>query len=330
VQARGHQVAAQLRRLSVGLDTLRTSAEQRLRLSVDAVNQLTARIAGLNDRIVAAEASGVTAGDLRDQRDLAIDELAGLSDIQVTLRGNGTVSIAVGNVALVDGPTWQSINPHSAGATWGLRTASGTSVQIAGGALAADTQLLNQDLTSARAELDNLASALVDTVNTAHRLGMNAAGATNIDFFDPLGTTASSIALSAAVRADAAAIAAATPGTDQVSGLPVYRAGANDVALEMARLRTRAAGPQVRGLSINGYFQEVISRIGMNTQSAADDEQVYATLAAEADARRQSLIGVSTDEELMRLIQYQNAYTAAARVVSTVDEMMQTLVDVKR
>ena len=54
--------------------------------------------------------------------------------------------------------------------------------------------------------------------------------------------------------------------------------------------------------------------------------EVHKTLSEQADIRRSSFSGVSTDEELVRLIEFQTAYAAAARVVSAADEMLETLV----
>jgi flagellar hook-associated protein 1 len=330
VQARGGQLVTHIRRMSTDLDTMRSAVDQHLRASANSLNGFTSRIATINERILAAEAGGVTAGDLRDQRDFAIDELAKLADVQVTLRGNGTVAVAVGDATLVDGSTWQSVTTTSVGGAYRVVTSSGNLVSFNSGDIAADLQILNRDIPNARNQLDNIAAALVTAVNAVHTQGMNAAGGLNISFFDPLGTTATSISLSAAVAANSNAIVAATPGIDAVTGNPVYRAGANNLALQLANLSNAPAGAQVRDLSLTGYVEEVVTTLGMQSRAASDDAQVYGTLAAEADARRQSLIGVSTDEELMKLIQYQNAYAAAARVVTTVDEMMQTLVDMKR
>jgi flagellar hook-associated protein 1 FlgK len=68
-----------------------------------------------------------------------------------------------------------------------------------------------------------------------------------------------------------------------------------------------------------------VSSLGLAVRSSTDSADVHRTLADQADVRRQSLSSVSVDEELVRLIQFQSAYRAAARVVSTADEMMETV-----
>jgi len=71
-----------------------------------------------------------------------------------------------------------------------------------------------------------------------------------------------------------------------------------------------------------------VSALGLAVRSSTDSAQVHRTLADQADVRRQSLGSVSVDEELVRLIQYQSAYRAAARVVSAADELLQSLLNI--
>jgi flagellar hook-associated protein 1 len=73
-----------------------------------------------------------------------------------------------------------------------------------------------------------------------------------------------------------------------------------------------------------------VGDLATETRYAEDDATVQKTIASSADARRQSVSGVSTDEELMNVVQHQHAYQAAARLVSVVDDMTQTLIDLGR
>ena len=73
-----------------------------------------------------------------------------------------------------------------------------------------------------------------------------------------------------------------------------------------------------------------VGDVATQVSYAQDDSTVQATLVSNASTRRQSVSGVSTDEELIDVIQHQHSYQAAARLVSVVDEMTQTLVDLGR
>jgi len=323
-----------LHRMSGGLDRLRVTTDQRMRQDVDQLNQLASTVAKINHQIVAAEAGGFTAGDLRDQRDLAIDQMSKLANTQVIYRSDGTVAVNVDGINVVDGADAVPVSVSSAGGVWSLVNANGAAIRATGGTIGANLVVLNTDVPATRTELDTIARELASAVNAVHTTGMNQAGTTNILFFDdqggvPANVTAANIALSADVLADVNAIVAGTPATDPVSGLPVYGAARNDVALALSGLRT-AANPAFGGRSIGDGYAAHVGKLGSALRAAQDAATVHGSLASESDIRRSSVSGVNIDEEMVALIKYQNAYAAAARLVTAADEMLQTLLDMKR
>jgi flagellar hook-associated protein 1 FlgK len=334
VRQSANDVIDHLRRLNGGLDQLRVTTDERMRQDVVQLNQLATTVAQINHHIVAAEAGGYTAGDLRDQRDTAIDQMSKLANTQVVYRSDGTVSVNVDGVNVVDGADAVQLSVSSVGGVWSLVNANGVAVRATGGSIGANLVVLNTDIQTARGELDSIARELASAVNGIHTTGMNAAGTTNILFFDdqggvPANVTAANIALSADVAADVNAIVAGTPATDPVSGLPVYGAARNDVALALSGLRS-AANPAFGGRSISDGYAAQVGRIGAALRAAEDAATVHASLASESDVRRLSVSGVNIDEEMVSLIKYQNAYAAAAKLVTAADEMLQTLLDMKR
>ena len=215
--------------------------------------------------------------------------------------------------------------------------------------------------------LDALANTLARAVNQVVAQRTDAGGAPAGPFFvskldgqfdpaaDPYATppaagtvTARTIQVSAALSADA-------------SGLPASSSAArpsdNDLALALAGLRT-ATGSALGGLTVafqlpdrskppvvaNGvttpargaasaptsfadFYSATVTNLGVQVKAAADDAQVQGTLASQARARRDGADGVNVDEELTTLMQAQQAYAAAAKVVTTADDMMKTLVE---
>jgi flagellar hook-associated protein 1 len=197
--------------------------------------------------------------------------------------------------------------------------------QSPGGSLGANLDALNTDIPNAKAQLDALAAGIVSTVNAIHTTGWTDAG-TNINFFDPAGTTAASMRLSTQVAADASYIAA---------GDVQNATGNNDVANKMAALRddrtTMAQfGSATATTSISEFYRDLVTRVGVATSNATSSATVYQTLAQQANAQRQSMSGVSTDEELISLTRNQQAYAAAAKVITTAANMSQTLLDMIR
>lgn len=322
VRQKGIELAAKFQELSDNLDQVRQEVESRLSVAVGRINELTDEIAGLNQEIVSLEADGTTAGDLRDARTKALDELATLLPIQTTDRTNGSIGVASSGFNIIDGAVSVPLQVSQVGGTTGLEIVGRSGLlPDQGGAVGGLLDVLNTDLPDARQSLDDLAAEFVTQVNTLHATGTNPDGNTGIDFFDASATTASSIQLSAAVLADSRAIAAGTP-----DGTGAYRAGAADVAEGIATLRDQTLA--ALGSTPGEHFRGLVSRIGLAVRSSTDTADVHRTLADRAEARRQSLAGVSIDEELVQMIQFQTAYQAAAKVVTAVDEMLASLLAV--
>ncbi|HXE56787.1 MAG TPA: flagellar basal body rod C-terminal domain-containing protein, partial [Gemmatimonadales bacterium] len=189
----------------------------------------------------------------------------------------------------------------------------------ASGRLRALADLATTTLPRIQAGLDRLAAAVVTEVNAIHRQGITAAGATGTDFFDPAGVTAGSMAVAAPIRQSLGAIATGRPGAGNT-----YLPGDGSIALELARLGTAplaSLGGQALGAAYAGLIGElaVVSRDA--DQRAASQE----VLVAAATAQRASVSGVSLDEEMVNLMLHQQAYAAAAKLVTVADEMVQDL-----
>ena len=98
------------------------------------------------------------------------------------------------------------------------------------------------------------------------------------------------------------------------------------MALAIGGLRDNPLG--ALGTTPGEHIRGLVSSIGLAVRSSTDAADVHQTLADQADVRRMSLSGVSVDEELVQMIQFQTAYQAAARVVTAADEMLQSLLGI--
>lgn len=317
----GQGVADELGRLAGMLDTVSADATASLTSAVARVNELAGELAGLNRRIATAEAGGGMANDLRDERVRALDELASLVPVEAFEQANGSLRVTVDGYGLVDGldhrtleavvdPTGASVRP----------TGWPNDIALTSGAAAGYVDVLDRDIPTLRSGLDDLAAALVADVNAIHRTGTNPAGNTGVDFFDPAGVTAASIALAPGVAGSPAEVAAGTGSTDPT---PQYRAGAQDVALQLAALRSGDLSGI--GTPAGEHVTTLVTSVGTTVRSASEAASAHEVLVHRAEVRRESAAGVSVDEEMVQLIRFQSAYGAAARVVTTADEMLETL-----
>ena len=335
VQQRGAGLAATFNRQANQLDALELQLRDDAQTQLAQLNTFAKQIADLNVSIVSEEAAGGVANDLRDQRDMLIDKVAAIVPVTVIDRPNGANQVMIGGMPLVDGVSTRTLTltgPTPLGVRFG---ASAEASRISGGRLGGLVDAVNADIAGARAALDALAAGVVADVNALHVRGWSPpAGASGnwdptlgptgsgINFFgaaSPGALTARGMALGAEVQASAAAITA----SDTLNAV-----GNNAIALGMAGLRTNA--PSATTGSFGGAFDALVNRFALAAEGAASDAQVHDTLRQQATARRNAVSGVSTDDELVTLIQHQQAYVAASRLVTTINDMAQTILDMKR
>jgi flagellar hook-associated protein 1 len=329
VVQRGEQVASTLQGFTDRLDELVQHARLRLTTTVQEINRVSQQIASLNQVIAREESGGTTASDLRDERDRLIDSLSQLASVRVIERGNGTVAVMVENSVIVDGGEQKRL--EAVGEPPVVRAGAVTlSLATEGSVLGELVAALTERIPGSQQRLDALAEMLVVQTNALHSAGFLPDGTPGGAFFDPAATTARDIK----VVATAASVAASSEATEPNN---------NRIALAMAALRGPAAGNDIAlgiwsvaqaemlgGLSAAEYYRGTVAELAVQTRLAEDSVSVFEALSAQLELRRQSVSGVSTDEELIRVMQHQQSYTAAARLVTVVDEMVQTILDMKR
>ena len=335
VREAGNNVANTLNHFASQLDQLDQSNRETINADVNQVNSLVTRIAQYNQQIIGSESSGNSANDLRDARDKLLDEVTKIAGGQVVERANGSAAIYLAGRAVVDGSTVKQLQMNTGQPPTVTFTGSATAITGLGGSLGAAIDVSANRIPTTMARLDSLASGLVQTVNSIHSTGKIFTGSPPVataagNFFgvtippptgvDPL-QTARGIRL-AATLTDGSAVAA--------SGATATGPGNNDVAMALAALSSTAvtlsAPSGFTTATFGDFFNATVGDVATATKQAQDDSTVQTTLASSANSRRQSVSGVSTDEELISVIQHQHAYQAAARLVNVVNEMTQTLI----
>lgn len=344
VQQRGKQLGDMLNHYDQSLTTTRVQTESRLNALVDDINGMAAQVAELNGRISSAETTGQVASDLRDQRDLLLDELSRKAGTRSVTQRDGSVSVMLVNSTLVDGTSARKLTlepdppvpaPAITPTDIPVKLRLGNSADRLGpleGELRGLTDVINKDIPSLRSRLDALASSLVRTVNATHTSGYVFTGTTIPgvaagNFFDP-GTIDNPVR-AGTIRLHADILS--NPGNITASGdanAPLD----NSIARNLAGLRNSTTALSYTGASgvsetagFNDFFRTTVTRLGLDLRSVTDDITVRTSLVDNADARRQSVSGVNTDEELVQLMRVQQSYVAATKLIKTADEMLQTL-----
>lgn len=313
----GHMNAASGR-----ITELKGSLNTSLGNDVTAANKLLSEIADLNDRVRNAEnVSGGVANDLRDMRQEKIEELSKLVKVDASTQPNGEVNLSVNGQSLVAGKTVQdTLETYDAGSgQMMVRTAgSATPLALGGGHMQGLIDVRDGALTDLQKNLDDLASAFIGEVNAVHATGYGLDGNTGLDFFT--GTNAATIGVNATLAGD--------PRMIQISGV-AGSAGDNTVGLALADLsQKKMAG--LSNLTVSQDYSATVAYLGQaldSVNSKIADQQVVQKLLL---GQRDSVSGVSIDEEMTDMMKYQKAFEASAKLITTVDDMLDTLVNMKR
>jgi flagellar hook-associated protein 1 FlgK len=254
---------------------------------------------------------------MRDSRDGKIEELSKLANIKVTDDGQGGTLITLGNTFLQSRSGYSTLEAGLSGSDLQV-TIHGTAivVDIASGELGGILETRNVLIPGYQAKLDDLASTLATNINTIHEAGFGLGNPppTNNDLF--VGVDARSININPAVSADLNLIAASGDGAP----------GNNTVALALADV----GGQNLMNgasTSIPQFYSNLVSDIGATIQTASNTSQSQGLVLKQLENQRDAISGVSIDEEMVNLLKFQNGYGAAAKVVTTVNQMYQTLMN---
>lgn len=311
VQQNAVKLSRQFNQLDGRLVAVADGAAEQLQQHVTTINSLVSQIAELNGEIVSAGGPTKTAPDLADRRDALIDRLSELGAVRVLDRDNGSVGVVFGDTLLVDAANFQTVETRGSGAGLVMGIVGGPLFNPGAGAVSALSTLTVTTLPGIRAQLDQLAGALVTQVNLVHRTGTTPGGVTGTDFFDPAGVTAGTIALAPAVAASPSAIAAGATSAP----------GDGAVALQLSLLR-QAGVAGLGGATFGEFYTRGVAAVGTLVHAAADAGSAAEALVGHFEQARAATSGVSVDEEMVELVTRQNAFAAAARLVTVADEMI--------
>ena len=316
-----------------------------VRVSAIQINDIANNIADLNNQIFRYELSGEAANDLRDKRNNLLDELSGIADITYTEDDDGMLTVELGGVELVNRLTATTINyaattPNPIAGQANLYTltwddGTGTPVTVTTGKLRSYMDMRDGDSAAdigipyIMHKLDTLSSTIATEVNAIHNAGYTLPDASNgntsvngVDFFnEPAGgVTALNFTLDAAITASVFNIAASG---NQITDDTLRGDNTNAVKLDELQNKIDIAGIG----SIEGYLKGFVAELGVETSHTAKMLEGEQTLIKSLTNQRTSVSGVSIDEEMTNLIKFQQSYAASARVITTIDEYLDVLIN---
>jgi flagellar hook-associated protein 1 FlgK len=317
-------------------------ANQQLSSSVSQINQLTSQVVSINIQI----RHGGNVSGLQTQLYNALQQLSNLTTISVHMELNGTATVLMnGQVPLVVGDAQtqlqvaypSSANPAVPGGmpTAHIETARGQDVTelSGGGQLGGLLQVRNSSLPSligdenGQGGINQLAQGLADRVNSVLAAGQVSVGPPPVAgaplfSYDATNPTSVASTLSVNPNITAAGLAAIQTGPPAV---------ANGTAAQLAGLQNPSSpADMINGLSYTDFYGAIATDVGSQASNASEAQDMQTDLFNQADNLRSQISGVSLDEQAAQLLQYQQAYEASSKMISVVNDMMQTLLDTVR
>ena len=408
------------------LRTLRTNANEEVINFVPEINSLSSRIADLNRQIRILEGGGNPANDLRDDRDLLLDELSSIVNITTRERQDGSVDVLVTGEVLVNGNSFREVetfrnpalDPERNDLVQVRFVDNGNELIVEDGALFGAYAIRDEEIVTIDNDIDELAATIIHQINLIHSQGTGlqglsgtvsgtnavtaggdpldaaglpfpiTAGSFAVDRYDSSGALIGSITVNVTpgattlddIAADLAALGATVTaeGTLELNGpagetfsfrddtsgalaalginglftgfdartiavsqeivddpglltsgfgTDPFTPGDNSAALALAEVRN-GAFLEGGNATINDFYETIIVELGIDASANLQNLEVETAFIESFQRRRQEISGVSIDEEVTLLLQFQRAFEASARVITVTDRMLETLLNV--
>ena len=310
------------------LEQIQTDIDTSIMGTVKEINSIAERIAGLNQKIALTEVGGQNANDYRDSRDLLLKELSLMINIDSFENSDGKVTVLVAggrplveNISSWNLSTQPDVDSDFQDIVW---TDSGgnpvvITSSISGGKLKGWLEVRDVTIPDYLSKLNDLAEEIITEVNDFHKdgLGLNDDVVAERNFFT--GTKALDIAVNQDIVDDVNNIAAA----GSLDGLP----GGNSNAIKIANLQnelTMNGNPATA--TFDDYYNSLVSDVGSGVRKATVNFDHQSSMVTHLDNYRESVSGVSLDEEMVNLIKFQHGYNAAARLISVADELLDRVI----
>jgi len=319
---RGENLAYHFNKVDAELKGTQVDINAQIEAKVQQINSVAETIGKLNAEITGIKATGENANDQMDSQAALIDELSTLVNVTTLREENGSAKVFIGGFCLVerDEVTQLDSTTFSGGHATFSRPVlpDGSAVNITSGELAGLMQLRDTTIPEFTDRIDQLAASLTTDVNSLHSAGYGLDNSTGLSLFS--GASASDITVNSVVKNNPDKLATSSS---------INSEGNNEVALSISQLRYAQKfnnGTE----TYEDFYHATVGMVGVKSQEAQRLAENQQLLVERFEAQRDSVSSVSLDEEMSNLIRFQHAYEAAARFISVLDEMMETVIDFVR
>lgn len=338
VKESGDFLAKDFRRVNSQLTKIQDEIDFQISVNVSEVNEITREIANLNEKIQSVEMNALEANDERDRRGLLIKKLGEKLDIKYGESEDGLVTVTAANSAvLVSGSSQRDLlvaaGPERGGKRDGNfevyyksnegNTPVNITKQIKGGAIGGLIETRDQYINGILNHIDELAYKMSNEVNRAHVSGYDSYSQRGVAFFKPLDGidgAAAHIEVNQEVLRDSGRVVAGAdpggPGDNRLSNLIS--------AMQYDQMMNGGTS------TFDDFYNNIVGNVGVTASRANSELESQKGIVGQLKNIRESISGVSLDEETTKMIEYQKSYDASAKLIKTADEMLDTILSLKR
>lgn len=318
------------------LQDIKKETEYEVDTKIKHINSLSSQIAGLNRQIYSSELDGKPSNDLRDKRELLVDELSKIVNIRVNESPDGKYNVSLGGISIVDHLYTNKISFKEIDDEYKITWENGGEVNLKSGELKGLLDMLTGDgegntyrgIPYYIKQLDDFASGFADKFNSVHKKGYGlgevdrGVGVEGINFFEyNTKDSSATITLNQDILDDVKNIAAAgTPG-----------GSAEDNTNLLKLIKQRESKDFFSGVVSQGtpddFIKSMLSSMAVDSLQAG---RLYATqelMQKNIETKRSSISGVDLNDEMADMVRFQHVYVASSKMISTMDMIIDITVN---
>jgi flagellar hook-associated protein 1 len=338
VMENGKQLADDFHRIHNQMKAIQKDADHQIQAQVSEINGFVKEIASLNEKIQLVEVQGIAANDERDRRELLLKKLGEMVNIRYAEGDNGKITVTAGNTGvLVSGYEYNQLHIRSTPANGKKREGNvdiifkssekgsefNITSEIKGGVIGGTLDVRDNIINDLHDKLDEIAFTVAQSVNEVHKQGYDRYDNTGNAFFQPL-----------VQEKDAAALIKIS---DHISEDPGHIAGAmapgspgdNRIANEIASIQSRQLFSR-NTATADDFFNGMVGEFAVVKRRNNMVLEHQKSIVSQLNNVRESISGVSLDEETTDMVKFQKAFDASARLIKVADEMFDTVLSLKR
>ena len=330
-------MAKDFKRVYGQLRSVQEDLDNQLKAEVAEINSMTEEIAKLNERVATIENQGMPSNDERDRRNLLIKKLAEKVDIKYAENESGIVNVMMGhNAILVSGFSTANLKTAQRGEESGYRAgnldviydppgdAAGFVMtdKIKSGSLGGAIEVRDVVVHELLNKLDDLAYTIASDVNKEHISGMDRYQKPGILFFDLIEdkkNAGEKLSINTSIQENVGKIATSYAGNGP---------GDNRLANKIASLQFDLKMEEGIG-SYDDFYNSMVGEVAILAKKNNMYMDHQTKMLGQLESVRESISGVSIDEETTKMLELQRNFDASARLIRTADEMLQTVLTLK-